>query len=317
MSEDSQIFDRSLLNRRKSRAAAGITAFDFLLRRAAEDLADRTAGLLRNFSNVVVLGAWHGVLSRQLSALENVGNVMSAERCPALLQQCPKPRVLCDEEALPFSCRGEETGLDMVASALSLHLVNDLPGVLVQTRRALKPDGLFLAAMLGGMTLFELRDCLMRAEDEIEGGASPRVAPFADIRSLGGLLQRAGLALPVTDTDTVTVTYDDMFKLLADLRGMGVTNMLTGRRRQPLRRATLFRAAKIYAGDYGDEDGRVRASFEIVTMTAWAPHESQQKPLRPGSAKMRLAEALGTTEKTAGERAGPMAGPEKSKPEEK
>ncbi len=305
MTDDSHIFDRGLLQQRKTRAAPTIADFDFLLRRTAKDLVQRTGAMLRRFDTVVVLGAWHGVLSRKLAALDNVGTVISTDPCPALLRQCPVPRVQCHEEALPFARTQNFPGLDMIASALSLQLVNDLPGVLVQARRALRPDGLFLASLLGGNTLFELRDSLMRAEMELEGGASPRVAPFADVRMLGGLLQRAGLALPVTDSDLVTVTYDNMFRLLADLRGMGTTNVLYERRRTPLTRRILLRAAEIYSATYGTDDGRIRASFEIITLTAWAPHESQQKPLRPGSAQMRLAEALGTTEHTAGEAAGP------------
>ena len=309
MTSPNQIFDRPLLNRRKARAAADIGQFDFLLKRVAEDLALRVSAMIRDFPLALNLGAWHGPLTHALSQLKNVGTVISAETCLPLLIQCPPPRVLCDEEALPFINDGKRPPFDLIASGLALHLVNDLPGVLVQCRRALKPDGLFLAAILGGATLFELRDCLLQAEDEIEGGASPRVAPFADVRTLGGLLQRAGLALPVTDTDLVTVTYKDMFALLRDLRGMGATNMLTGRRRRPLRRQTLFRAAELYGEKYTGDNGRLVASFEIITMTAWAPHESQQKPLRPGSAQMRLADALGAKEFSTGDQAAPAQPP--------
>ena len=197
-----------------------------------------------------------------------------------------------DPEALPLA----PARFDLAVSLLALHAVNDLPGTLVQLRRCLKPDGLFLGCFLGGCSLIELRQAFGEAESEVEGGISPRVAPFADLRDVGGLLQRAGFALPVTDTDLVTVRYPDPFALMRDLRAMGMTNVLTERRRTPLRRATLMRAAALYAERFSDPDGRVRASFELVWVSGWAPHESQQVPLKPGSAGARLADALGTTE---------------------
>ena len=181
---------------------------------------------------------------------------------------------------------------DLVVSALALQFVNDLPGVLAQIRRALKPDGLFLAAMIGGETLTELRQSFAAAEAEIEGGVSPRVAPFADLRDLGGLLQRAGFALPVTDVDRIVVRYDNAFALMQDLRRMGATNILNERRRTLSRRATFLKMAQIYAERFSDPDGRIRATFDIVWMSGWAPHDSQQKPLKPGSAKMSLADAV-------------------------
>jgi SAM-dependent methyltransferase len=211
----------------------------------------------------------------------------------------PKRFVAADEEALPF---GDAT-LDLVVSALTLQYVNDLPGVLVQIRRALKPDGLFLGALIAGETLTELRQAFAAAESEVEGGASPRVAPFADLRELGALLQRAGFALPVTDVDRLTVRYDSVFGLMRDLRRMGATNALHARRRAPLKRATLHRLAEIYAERFADDDGRLRATFEIVWLSGWAPHPDQQQPLRPGSAKTRLADALGTREISTGEKA--------------
>jgi SAM-dependent methyltransferase len=201
-----------------------------------------------------------------------------------------------DEEALPFAAER----FDLAVSLLSLHGVNDLPGALVQVRRVLRPDGLFLGCLLGGATLTELRQALTAAEAELEGGVSPRVAPFGDVRDLGALLQRAGFALPVTDVETVAVRYQDPFGLMRDLRAMGLTNALADRRRAPLRRATLMRAAALYADRFADADGRLRATFEIVWLSGWAPHESQQKPLRPGSARMRLADALGVPERGAG-----------------
>ncbi len=225
------------------------------------------------------------------------------EPAARLLAQCDGPRVQADEEALPFA----DQSLDLVVSGLALHFVNDLPGTLLQVRRALKPDGLLLAAMLGGTTLTELRTALLAAEEEIEGGASPRVAPFADVRDLGALLQRAEFALPVADAETVTVTYAHPLALMRELRGMGAANALLHRRKAPLRRATLGRALEIYADRFGLANGRIPATFEIMTLTAWAPHESQQKPLQPGSAKVRLADALGTQEQPAGDARSPTS----------
>jgi len=207
--------------------------------------------------------------------------------------------VAADEETLPFA----DGALDLVVSALALQFVNDLPGVLVQIRRALKPDGLFLAALLGGETLTELRQSFAAAESDVEGGASPRVAPFADLRELGALLQRAGFALPVTDVDRLTVRYDSAFTLMQDLRRMGATNALFARRHAPLRRVTLLRMAELYAQRFADADGRVRATFEIVWLSGWAPDPSQQQPLKPGSAKARLADALGVREISTGDKA--------------
>ena len=208
-----------------------------------------------------------------------------------------RPARGCDEEALPFRDRS----LDLVVSGLSLQHANDLPGTLTQVRRALKPDGLLLAAMLGGNTLHELRTSLLAAEEELEGGASPRVAPFADVRDMGALLQRAQFALPVVDSETVVVTYANPLALMHELRGMGAANALSARSRKPLRRATLLRSFEIYAERFGLANGRIPATFEILTLTGWAPHESQPKPLQPGSAKMRLADALGTTEQPVGD----------------
>jgi SAM-dependent methyltransferase len=206
----------------------------------------------------------------------------------------PPLSMVADEEALPFA----GNSFDLIVSALSLQWANDLPGALVQIRRALKPDGLFLAALVGGQSLAELRTALTSAEAELTGGASPRVAPFADVRDLGRLLQRAGFALPVTDVEPITVRYASMFALMQDLRAMGATNALSERSRVPLRRAVVLRAAEIYAERFADPDGRVRATFDIVWLSGWAPHESQQKPLAPGSARMRLADALNATEGT-------------------
>jgi SAM-dependent methyltransferase len=194
--------------------------------------------------------------------------------------------------------------IDLIVSGLSLQFVNDLPGTLIQVRRALRPDGLFIAALLGGQTLTELRQALAEAESEVEGGVSPHVAPFVDVRELGALLQRAGLALPVTDIDRVTVRYDSVSALMHDLRRMGATNVLIERRRTPPRRRTLGLMTEIYSERFADADGRLRATFDVLWLSAWAPHESQQQPLKPGSAQVRLADALGSKEQSTGEKAG-------------
>jgi SAM-dependent methyltransferase len=292
------IFDRALLRIRRRRAAA-LGAETFLLDRVAADLAERLAAVLRRFDVALDLATPGGALSRKLADLDSVGTTVAAADVagrdePAALF------VAADEEALPF----RDGAFDLVVSALALQFVNDLPGTLLQIRRALKPDGLLLAALIGGETLTELRQAFAAAEAEIEGGVSPRVAPFADLRDLGALLQRAGFALPVTDIDRITVRYPSAFALMHDLRRMGATNVLRDRRHVPLRRATLMRMAEIYAERFGDEDGRLPATFEINWLSGWAPHPSQQQPLKPGSARARLADALGTREISTGEKAG-------------
>jgi SAM-dependent methyltransferase len=282
VSADHDIFDRALLVRRRQRVAGGAAGHEFLLARVADDLIERLAAINRRFPVALNLGAHHGLLGRRLRELPGIETIIDLEPAPRLLAQCGGLRVRADEEVLPFRDRS----LDLVVSGLALQHVNDLPGVLAQIRRALKPDGLLLAALLGGSTLTELRGAFLAAEEEIEGGASPRVAPFADVQDLGALLQRAQLALPVVDADTVSVTYAEPLALMRELRAMGATNVLRARRRTPLRRATLLRTLEIYQERFGLPDGRVPASFEILTLTAWAPHESQQQPLRPGSAKV-------------------------------
>jgi SAM-dependent methyltransferase len=293
------IFDRVLIRDRQRRAQQQGAA-TFLLDRVAEDMADRLAEVLRTFERAAAIGTPTDAVRRALSGNDAIGTLVATRSRFATAKAENGPVVVADEEALPF---GAGT-LDLAVSALALQSVNDLPGVLIQVRRALKPDGLFLAALLGGETLTELRDSLFTAEAEIEGGASPRVAPFTEVRAAGALLQRAGFALPVADVDRVIVRYDSLFALAADLRRMGMTNPLADRRRAPLRRATLRRAAEIYAERYSDPDGRVRATFDIVWLSGWVPHESQQQPLKPGSARTRLADALRTRELPAGEKTG-------------
>lgn len=294
-----RLFDRALLRQRQARAFAaarrGAASADFLLARAADDLTDRLSAILRRFDCALDLGTPGSHFADALAARGGAALTLRA----GWLDSGARRDVFADEEALPFA----DASFDLVVSGLSLQSVNDLPGALAQIRRALKPDGLFLAAMLGGRTLHELRSAFAQAESDISGGASPRVAPFADIRDLGGLLQRAGFALPVTDLDTVTVRYADMFALLRDLRAMGATNALAERSRKPLARAALMRAAKVYAERFADAGGRLRATFDIVWLSGWAPHDSQQKPLKPGSAGARLADALGAPEFAAGEKA--------------
>ena len=269
------LFDRALLLRRQARAQR-LGAASFLLDRVVEDMQERLSAVKREFAAVAdIWTPGEGCLP--CDRFESVVRVVPAQ-----------------DEALPF----QPGSLDLVVSALALQFVNDLPGVFAQVSRALKPDGLLLAAMIGGDTLTELRQSFAAAEADCEGGVSPRVAPFADLRDIGGLLQRAGLALPVTDVDRAVVRYDSAFALMADLRRMGATNTLYERRRKPTRRATMLRMAQIYAERFADPDGRIRATFDIIWMSAWAPHESQQKPLRPGSARASLEAAVKKAGKT-------------------
>ncbi|WP_439497969.1 methyltransferase domain-containing protein [Bosea sp. (in: a-proteobacteria)] len=292
MTDSPLVFDRDLIRRRLTRAvAAGYP--DFLLARATEDLEERLGAVLRRFGLAADLG----------TPLPSAAAVLRG-KAEALWRMAETPGTAADLvgdlERLPLA----PGSVDLAASLLALHGVNDLPGALIQIRRALRPDGLFIGCLLGGRTLQELREALLAAEAETTGGVSPRVAPFADLRDMGSLLQRAGFALPVVDSELVTVRYRDLFGLLRDLRALGWTNALTDRRKAGLRRDTLLRAAALYAERFTDADGRLRASFEIVWLSGWAPHESQQKPLRPGSAKTRLADALGVPEIKAGEKAG-------------
>jgi SAM-dependent methyltransferase len=281
-----KVFDRELLRDRLNRALAA-NAPDFLMTRAAEDLEDRLAVIKRDFARSLDLGTPAPHFARVVAATGRPWPLRAA-----LISRCFTPNegacVVADEEFLPFA----QESFDLVVSGLSLQWVNDLPGALAQIRRVLAPDGLFLACLPGGASLVELRAAFAQAEEELMGGASPRVAPFVDVRDLGGLLQRAGFALPVADVDSFTLRYDSMFSLCAELRAMGAANALAQRSRLPLRRSVLMRAAEVYAERFSDPDGRVRASFELLWLSGWAPHESQQKPLQPGSAKMRLADAL-------------------------
>jgi SAM-dependent methyltransferase len=280
------LFDRSLLRVRRERARS-LGPATFLLDRAATELGERLSAVLRSFDIAADVGTPTDAVRRVLAASGKVRTIIAADFGANRLDKSFL-RVASDEEALPFA----DASLDLAVSALALQFVNDLPGALIQIRRALRPDGLFMAAMVGGDSLNELRMAFADAESEIEGGLSPRVAPFADVRELGALLQRAGFALPVTDVDRVVVRYRDAFALMHDLRRMGATNTLTERRRTPLRRATLLRMAQIYGERFADADGRIRATFDVIWLSGWAPHESQQQPLKPGSAKASLEAAV-------------------------
>jgi SAM-dependent methyltransferase len=266
-----RLFDRALLQQRLARAQR-LGPVTFLRDRVAEDMEERLAAVNRSFTDVAEL--WTpGEGSLPLSKFSSLTRTSVAD---------------APDEALPFQAQS----FDLVVSALALQFVNDLPGVLAQIRRALRPDGLLLAAMIGGDTLTELREAFAAAEAECEGGVSPRVAPFADLRDIGGLLQRAGFALPVTDVDPLVVRYDNAFALMADLRRMGATNVMIERRRTPTRIATMLRMSEIYAQRFSDPDGRIRATFDVIWLSGWAPHESQPKPLRPGSATVSLETAV-------------------------
>lgn len=297
-----RVFDRALLRRRRERARPGYEAFSFLEDEVADRLAERLEDIRRHFPLALEVGARSGALGRALRASGKVNTLIQSDLAPgwAIARSADGPAMALDEEMLPVA----DGSLDAVFGAMSLHWVNDLPGALAQMRRALRPDGLLLTALLGGETLVELRDAFAEAEVEVTGGLSPRVSPFADLRDAGGLLQRAGFALPVVDADTITVTYDTALHLMRDLRGMGETNLVLERRRVPMTRALLTRVAEIYAARFADADGRVPARFQILYLTGWAPAESQPKPLRPGSALTRLAAALGGSEIGTGDTPG-------------
>ena len=301
MADPPILFDRALHRRRLDRAAEGFSTAGFLKARAAEDAVLRLEAIMRSFPLAVDLGARDGAFGRALAgspAQEKIGLLIETDLSAAMLRDRQGARLQLDEEHLPFA----EASLDLVVSTLALHWTNDLPGALIQVRRALKPDGLFIGAIFGGATLTELRQALMQADSELSGGAGPRISPFADVLDAAALLQRAGFALPVADVDRVQVGYAHPMELIKDLRAMGETNVLAERR--PLSKPVLSRTCEVYAERFSRPDGRIGATFEIITMTGWAPHESQQQPLRPGSAKMRLADALGVKEQGAGEKAG-------------
>lgn len=288
------LFDRALVRRHRDRAAPGLASHDFLFREVAGRLAERLDLLRREFPRVLDLGTHGGEMAAALGDRSGIREIIQADLSPAMAGAARaatgRPTLALDEEALPFA----PGSFDMVVSNLSLHWVNDLPGALIQIRQALRPDGLFLAALFGGDTLFELRRCLMEAEMEQSGGVSPRISPMAGLRDAAGLLQRAGFALPVADTDTLTVSYPDPLRLLADLRGMGETNAGLSRLRRPMGRAVLARALERYGALFQEADGTVPATFEVIYLAGWAPDKQvQQQPAKRGSATARLDAVLG------------------------
>jgi SAM-dependent methyltransferase len=287
------LFDTALRAARRARAEKAGLGDDVLMPRVAEEMAERLQPVLRDFPLAADLSDRGPEIARALKSVPRIGEILRAGADS-------DSDIVFTNETLPFA----PASLDLVVSALALHWAEDLPGILVQIRRALKPDGLFLAAVAGGNTLVELREAFSLAESETLGGVSPRVIPFADVRDLGGLLQRAGFALPVVDSERLTIRYGELSGLFRDLRALGATNPMLARTKTPLRRATLKRLEEIYRDKFSDPDGRLRATVEIVWMSGWSPHESQQKPLRPGSAKARLADALNTVEIPSGVKPG-------------
>ena len=283
-----QIIDTDLIVGRKRRAVGrAVAGADFLMQRAAEDLAERLATVGRRFSRAAALFSVTPAARDVAIASGKVDEAVRVEADTAFLGG--EPGIVAAPGHVPL----DPESIDLAVSLLSLQDENDIPGMLIQIRRALKPDGLLLGAMAGAGTLAELRESLLAAEAELTGGASPRVLPFADVREVGALLQRAGFALPVTDVETVTVRYATMFDLMADLRAMGATNVLSGRSRRPTTRRFFARAAAIYAERFSDPDRRIRATFSFIWMSGWAPAASQRKPLKPGSAEVSLAKILG------------------------
>jgi NADH dehydrogenase [ubiquinone] 1 alpha subcomplex assembly factor 5 len=291
-----QLFDMRALRWNRQRSAASYNKFAFLKDEAALRLADRVDLMRRDFDLCLDLGAHDGRLWQHLAPLGKIRTIVQSDPAaefssnflPNDITHTAATFAVHDFTSLPFA----DKSFDAVFSCLNFHWVDDLPGLFVQIRRLLRPDGLCLVNFLGGDSLHELRASLIAAEQDITGGFSPRCAPMADIRDVGGLLGRAGLALPVADSDRLTVNYPNMFRLMRDLRGMGEQNVLLGRLRHPTKRAVFTRAAEIYQDKFGQANGSIPASFEIITLTGWAPHESQQKPLRPGSARMRLANVV-------------------------
>jgi len=297
------LFDRALVRARRDRAAGAFLDHDFLHARVADDLLDRVESVSRDFDACLAVGGGGAVgraLMKRPEARAKTGTLIEADfsgKMARLGQQAP---VCLDEERLPVAPQS----LDLVLACASLHWTNDLVGALIQINLALKPDGFFAGALFGGGTLGELRQCLLRAESELTGGAHARVSPFADAIDMAGLLTRAGFAMAVSDVDRVKVRYDDAFALMRDLRAMGETNALADRARKPGVKALLTRTAALYAEAFGEPDGRIPVSFDIIHFAGWAPHPDQPRPKRPGSANVRLADALGVRETGTGEKAG-------------
>lgn len=296
MSDQPLIFNRNLHRRRRDRSARRTIDADFLRVEAAERLAERLDDVTHNFPLAALIGAGRGHLAHAFQGRNGIEQMVGVDLSHTQLQQdqnSPALKICADEEWLPL----KEGAFDLIASSFALHWVNDLPGTLIQINRALKPDGFFIANLFGGETLTELRQSLLAAEAAMGSGVAPRISPFMDVRQAGALLQRGGFTLPVTDVDRLTITYETPFKLLQELRAMGGGNALIQTHKGALRRDVLMAAMQHYQENFSNDDGRIRATVDLITLTGWAPHESQPKPLRPGSAKARLADALNTTEK--------------------
>ncbi|HLZ67160.1 MAG TPA: methyltransferase domain-containing protein [Aliidongia sp.] len=297
MTDDIIIFDRAAVRRHRERSALFPAETRFLHRAVQERLVDRLNDVRHRFARVLDLGVGDGGLAALLAETGQTPGIVSLDPAWRFARQ-HEASLVGEAEALPFRAGS----FDLVVSALGLHWTNDLPGALLQLRHILKPDGLLLATLYGGRTLWELQEVLMQAELEVSGGAAPRVSPFADVPDCGQLLQRAGFALPVVDSETLTVTYPHLFALMQDLRAMGETNAQALRRRGASRRALFLRAAEIYRERFGDAEGRIPATFQLINLTGWSPAASQPQPLKRGSATARLADALGTEERPTGDK---------------
>jgi SAM-dependent methyltransferase len=296
------VFDRRAVRAHRDRAALSPVDATFLWRAVADRLADRLLDVRRRFPFALDLGCHRGDLLPLLAGRGGIETLIRCDLSPRMAARAGALSLAADEEWLPF----RRHSFDLVLSVLALHWVNDLPGALIQLREALKPDGLLLAAMLGGETLKELRSALFEAEMAMRGGISPRCSPLADVRDAGNLLQRAGFALPTVDTEILTVSYPDPLKLMTDLRAMGESNAVMQRRKAFTGRAVMGAAAERYRARFADRTGRVPATFQVIYLTAWAPDAANQpQPLKPGSARTRLAAALATDEIPTGEAAIP------------
>ena len=303
MAAPPEVFAAHRLVAQRERAAARFGEFDFLKRRVSSALMERLDDVSRDFASVLDIGAHDGTLSAMLAERGDVARILALEPSPAMAARAGRHDKVEAQVSSMEQLDVAPGGFDLAVSALALHWVNDLPGLLVQVRRALKPDGLFLSALVGGESLRELRQSLLQAESELRGGAGARVSPFLDGIDAGRLLQRAGFAMPVADTDTLTITYETIFHLVRDLRGMGEASKLAGPVPR-LSREVLLRAGEIYAGQHSDARGRILARFDIVWMAGWAPSPDQPKPKRPGTATHSLAEAVGAREIPTGDKAG-------------
>lgn len=296
MTDRPSLVDDSALIRNRDRAASSFDGVDYLKRAVAERVMDRIDTIRRDLPLVMDVGCHTGLLTEQLLASPKVGQVKAFDPSPEMAAKT-HARTGVEVAVAPFDhIPFEDDKFDAITSAFSLHWANDLPGTLIQLRQRLKPDGVLVAALAGGETLNNLRNCMATAESEISGGMSPRILPMADIRDMGGLIGRAGLTMPVADSDIITVTFPDLFTMMAELKQMGEANSMTARIKRMTSKSVFMRAAELYHDQYAEADGRISAAFEIITLTGWSPDESQPKPLRPGSAQTRLADALGATE---------------------